>query len=134
RGSGALLLAQQRVEHTANSRCELQDRVRVFVTDGADGKGQIDGGDGFAEAVAGFDEVLVAQGCAVIWQAFRQAKEAALGRSRSLIAQLSIAELRLLDEPSELARGDVHIELLKRKEILSFHVDLLPNAAGGRST
>jgi hypothetical protein len=108
------------------------DGVGIVLSQDAHGGGEIDCGDGFGEAVAGFDEVLVAECRAFVRQPFGEAEKAALGSSCGLIAKLAVADFGRGHESSELAGGEVNVQLLEGKKILSFHVDLL--AAPARST
>jgi len=89
-------------------------------------RSEIDGTDGFAEAVSGFGEVLVAHGRAFVRKPLTETEKAALCCSGRLIAKFAVANARKVHEPRELARSTIDVELLKSEKIRILHFGLLP--------
>ena len=87
-------------------------RIGVVLPHDADGGGEINRADGFREAVSGFDEVFVTEGSSVVRKSFAKAKKAALRSARSLIAKLTIADLRRVHPPRQLPRHAINVEFL----------------------
>src|SRR5260370_15887813 len=131
--TGALLaavaadsLAQECGQHPTDSRAEGLDDVGVFLSNDADGCGEVHGADGFGEGIAGFDEVLVTQRCSFVREPFAETEKAALRSASGLIAQFAVANPRAVHPLRELTSGLGDVESLKSEQILILHVGLRP--------
>src|SRR6185437_7777194 len=87
----------------------------VGFVDCTDRRGEIHGRDGLVERAVRFVEVLPPHRRAIAGQALAEPQERTLRRTRGLVAELSIADLRLVHPPHQLLGDDVHVQPLERE-------------------
>src|SRR6185437_16264571 len=90
----------------------------VFV-DCTDRRREIHGRDGLVERAVRFVEVLPPHRRAIAGQTLAEPQERALRRARRLVAELSIADPRLVHPFYELLCDDVHVQPLERETNVS---------------
>src|SRR5229473_2755268 len=77
--------------------------------------GQVHCGNELVQRVVRLGEVLSPHSRSFVGKSFRQLQEAADGSALRLIPQLRMGDPSFVDEPSDLLRRDINVELLKRE-------------------
>src|SRR5262249_54388242 len=102
----------------------------IVLANRLDRSGQVHGREQLVQRRVGFGEVLTPDRSPVVRQPFGEAQERTLRRTRCLIAELAIADLRHVNTACDLLRNDVRVELLERQSSLG-HRSLPPAFRAG---
>jgi hypothetical protein len=119
----------QCAEHALDAGGESEDALGDAVLHDAERGGEIDRAHDFVQRVVRDLEVPAPHARTVARQSLADPEERALARSRRLITQLGIANPRFVHAPSELLRGNVDIQPLKREKVVVHVCGSMPPTA-----